>query len=68
MELATEGIVEGIITDITKGIDGFGYDPIFYVLSMKKTYAEMSMKEKNHISHRGKALKNMLDSLLNTNF
>ena len=59
MELATEGIVEGLITGVTKGIDGFGYDPVFYVPDMKKTYAEMSMKEKNKISHRGKAVKNM---------
>ena len=59
MELATEGVVEGIITDVTKGIDGFGYDPIFYVPDMKKTYAEMTMNEKNQHSHRGKAVKNM---------
>ena len=59
MELATEGVVEGIITDVTKGIDGFGYDPVFYVPDMKKTYAEMTMNEKNQHSHRGKAVKNM---------
>ena len=59
MELATEGVVEGIITDVTKGIDGFGYDPVFYVPDMKKTYAEMTMNEKNKHSHRGKAVKNM---------
>ena len=59
MELATEGVVEGIITDVMKGIGGFGYDPVFYVETMKKTYAEMSMNEKNQISHRGKAMKNM---------
>ena len=59
MELATEGIVEGLITDLMKGIDGFGYDPVFYIPDIKKTYAEMSMNEKNQISHRGKAVKNM---------
>ena len=59
MEHATEGVVEGIIIDMMKGIDGFGYDPVFYIPSMKKTYAEMSMNEKNQISHRGKAVKNM---------
>jgi XTP/dITP diphosphohydrolase len=59
MELIAEDFVEGIITDVTKGIDGFGYDPVFYVLEMNKTYAEMSMKEKNQISHRGKALMKM---------
>jgi XTP/dITP diphosphohydrolase len=59
MELTSEGIVEGLITDVTKGIDGFGYDPVFYVPDMNKTYAEMSMNEKNQISHRAKAGKNM---------
>ncbi len=59
MELTTEGIVEGLITDVTKGIDGFGYDPVFYVPDMNKTYAEMSMNEKNQISHRAKAGRNM---------
>ena len=59
VELTTEGAVEGIITNVTKGIDGFGYDPVFYIPDMKKTYAEMSMDEKNQISHRGKAVKNM---------
>jgi XTP/dITP diphosphohydrolase len=59
MELTTEGVVEGVIIDVMKGIDGFGYDPVFYVPCMKKTYAEMSMNEKNQISHRGKAVKNM---------
>ena len=59
VELATEGIVEGVITDVMKGIDGFGYDPVFYVPNMNKTYAEMSTQEKNNISHRGKAIRNM---------
>ena len=59
VELTTEGVVEGLILDVTKGIDGFGYDPVFYVPDMKKTYAEMSMNEKNKISHRGKAIKKM---------
>ena len=59
MELATEGVVKGIITDVRKGINGFGYDSVFYVPDMRKTYAEMSMNEKNQISHRGKAINNM---------
>ena len=71
MELIVEGCVEGIITDVTKGVDGFGYDPVFYVPEMNKTYAEMSMKEKNQISHRGKALRKLqklLESCLSKNF
>ena len=59
MELTSEGIVEGLITNVTKGIDGFGYDPVFYIPDMKKTYSEMSINEKNQISHRGKAVNNM---------
>ena len=59
MELIAEDYVKGIITNVTKGIDGFGYDPVFYVPEMNKTYAEMSIKEKNQISHRGKALVKM---------
>ena len=59
LELTTEGFVKGIITNVTKGIDGFGYDPVFYMPSIKKTYAEMSMDEKNQISHRGIAIRNM---------
>ena len=59
LELTTEGVVKGLITDVTKGIDGFGYDPVFYVPSIDKTYAEMNMKEKNQISHRGIAVRNM---------
>ena len=59
MELTTEDFVQGKITNMMKGIDGFGYDPVFYVPEMNKTYAEMSTKEKNQISHRGKAVKKM---------
>tara|TARA_Y100000590_G_C15701685_1_gene1007036 strand:+ start:83 stop:697 length:615 start_codon:yes stop_codon:yes gene_type:complete len=66
MELSTEGVVEGYIAEEPKGIGGFGYDPLFYVKSIGKTFAEMSIKEKNRISHRGKAIKN-LSNLLKSN-
>ena len=59
MELTTEGLVEGLITDVTRGTNGFGYDSVFYLRDQKKTYAELNMDEKNKISHRGKAVKNM---------
>ena len=59
MELVSEGIVEGMITTKPKGVGGFGYDPVFYVLEKNKTYSEMKMTEKNQISHRGKAIKKM---------
>ena len=59
MELVSEGTVEGMITTKPKGVGGFGYDPVFYVLNKCKTYSEMEMTEKNQISHRAKAIQNM---------
>ena len=59
MELVSEGVVEGMITTKPKGVGGFGYDPVFYVLDKGKTYSEMEMIEKNQISHRAKAINNM---------
>lgn len=50
------GTIEGIIGHSIDGANGFGYDPIFYVPELKKTTAQLSMEEKNKISHRGKAL------------
>jgi XTP/dITP diphosphohydrolase len=51
-----EGTCEGYITEVPKGENGFGYDPIFYVPQKGKTMAELSKEEKNQISHRAKAL------------
>ena len=63
MELVSKGIVQGMITTKPKGVGGFGYDPVFYVLDKNKTYSEMKMTEKNQISHRGKAIQNMIKLL-----
>jgi XTP/dITP diphosphohydrolase len=63
MELVSEGSVKGLIAEEAKGIGGFGYDPVFYVSEMKKTFAEMTMEQKNKISHRGQATKNMIELL-----
>ena len=52
-----EGVCEGVILTAKRGDGGFGYDPVFYVPERKKTFAEMSLKEKNEISHRGVALR-----------
>lgn len=60
------GIVNGLITDQPKGTNGFGYDPIFYLKEKKKTMAELTLDEKNKISHRGKAIK-LLQEFLNEN-
>ncbi|MBS5794764.1 MAG: XTP/dITP diphosphatase [Clostridiales bacterium] len=57
--ITTKGTIEGIIGYEIKGENGFGYDPIFYIPELKMTAAELSIEEKNKISHRGKALKQM---------
>ena len=54
--VTVKGTMEGIIGYEQKGENGFGYDPIFYVPEIGKYSAELPLKEKNKISHRGKAL------------
>jgi XTP/dITP diphosphohydrolase len=54
------GKCEGMIHTQKSGTKGFGYDPIFYVPSYQKTMAELSSNEKNKISHRGKAIKQLM--------
>ncbi|GFP77522.1 XTP/dITP diphosphatase [Clostridium fungisolvens] len=46
----------GVIKEELAGVEGFGYDPLFFVPEFNKTFAEMTADEKNSISHRGKAL------------
>lgn len=59
----TCGTMEGIIGYEEAGENGFGYDPIFYLPEYGCTSAELSMEEKNKISHRGKALRAMKEEL-----
>ena len=60
-ELITfEGICEGEITKSKTGTEGFGYDPIFQPKGYKKTFAEISLDEKNRIGHRGKAVSKLV--------
>tara|TARA_S200000501_G_scaffold8750_1_gene7831 strand:+ start:42403 stop:43026 length:624 start_codon:yes stop_codon:yes gene_type:complete len=63
-ELWTEGFIEGNITTKKRGAKGFGYDPIFEVPYLEKTFSELSLSEKNKISHRSIALKKMKVELL----
>ena len=54
--LTYESTCEGVILKEKRGESGFGYDPLFYFEEFGKTFAELSMEEKNKVSHRGKAL------------
>jgi XTP/dITP diphosphohydrolase len=62
-ELSAEGVVEGVITEKAEGFGGFGYDPVFSVWDMKKTYAQLADEEKNRVSHRGKAIRSLIEKL-----
>lgn len=62
--LTTHGEMEGMIGYESKGENGFGYDPIFYLPQYGMTSAQISPEEKNRISHRGKALRQMKEELL----
>ncbi|MCL2044864.1 MAG: RdgB/HAM1 family non-canonical purine NTP pyrophosphatase [Oscillospiraceae bacterium] len=57
----------GIIVKEPRGENGFGYDPVFMPSGMDKTIGELSPIEKNAISHRGKALKQLADALIDRN-
>lgn len=58
-----EAYMEGLIAKEPAGNGGFGYDPILYLPEFGKTSAELTMEEKNQISHRGKALEAMKKAL-----
>ena len=58
-----EGIVEGRIIDHETGTEGFGYDPLFGPEGFDRTFAEMSADEKNAISHRGRAVRKLVEYL-----
>ena len=62
-ELIAEGVVKGVISNKIKGIGGFGYDSIFYVHNKGKTFSEMTIEEKNSVSHRSKAIVDLKSQL-----
>ncbi len=58
-----QGIWEGVILDSGRGIQGFGYDPVFYAPTHACSAAELSLADKNRISHRGQAMREMAQKL-----
>lgn len=62
-ELVTTGTMEGLLAETPSGDGGFGYDPILYLPEFQATAAEITMEQKNEISHRGKALRAMKEEL-----
>lgn len=62
-EKVVQGRCEGLILEEERGNNGFGYDPLFFVPERGKTLAEMSLEEKNSLSHRGRALQTLREVL-----
>lgn len=63
--ISIRGEAEGIIQEEISGQGGFGYDPLFYYAPLKKTFSEISAEEKNRVSHRGEALKQLKEKIIN---
>jgi XTP/dITP diphosphohydrolase len=61
--LTAEGFVDGQILTAPRGTGGFGYDPLFYLPQFRLTMAEISIEQKNVVSHRGRALRALLPGL-----
>lgn len=61
--LTAEGQCHGTVAFTPMGSDGFGYDPIFFLPKLKKTFAQLSAEEKNALSHRGNALREFAGKL-----
>jgi XTP/dITP diphosphohydrolase len=60
-----EGIANGNIMERKEGENGFGYDPVFKPIGFNQTFAEMTLKQKNEISHRAIAINKLVEFLLN---
>lgn len=63
-KIFARGEIRGIITEEELGSNGFGYDPLFLVVELNKTFAQLSSQEKNSISHRGRALNDLKEKLV----
>ena len=62
--LETEGICTGVIIRNARGVNGFGYDPVFLFPDLGKTFAELSDEEKNRYSHRARAVDILLPRIM----
>ncbi len=62
-EYVFEGAVDGLITESHSGLEGFGYDPVFYSIELNKTFAECTPEEKNRVSHRARAMRKLNEFL-----
>ncbi len=62
-ETTIEGVCEGMILAEPRGTKGFGYDPVFWVPEVGKTFAEMGLPEKQNLSHRGRAMRRVREIL-----
>ena len=63
-----EGEVQGDIVDVPRGDHGFGYDPVFQPTGYDRTFAEMTMAEKNQLAHRGRAMQHFKSYIDETGF
>ena len=61
--IIAEGQWHGIILEAPRGVGGFGYDPLFLDTELQQTVAEISTEDKNRVSHRGKALRALVEKL-----
>ena len=64
IEMTAEGVAEGSISRVSSRDFGFGYDPIFFIPEARKTFAEMKIDEKEIYSHRGKAIREIMNTLI----
>jgi XTP/dITP diphosphohydrolase len=62
--LSAEGEVPGQILTAPRGTGGFGYDPLFLLPQLAKTMAEIDLNTKHHLSHRGAALRSLLETMV----
>ena len=63
-QTTAQGVAEGLISRSATGDHGFGYDPVFFIPERDKTFAEMEINEKEIYSHRGKAIRSIMKTLV----